>query len=324
MVKMNENYESYKIITSENFEKQLLKLNDELLEEIDFPNSSMDERTIKLLSENIKKRRKTEKNFDETFNLTSFLVGYDNTSVFSQQDSSPFPTVSFMHFYLVQTLKGIKEISDSSSKIFADLGCGSGFLGNYTLRNFKSAENGKIIFSDLFYESLDASLGSYLIEKKIDLEKAKSMIEKTKNGFCFNAENSPRLEFLAGDASLTMKDKKADISMACPTYIPYICEVFPQAYFIFGNVSRMIGSDFYFAHSNLADGLVETSAKAVDAKLTEISSKEMPLSIDTFSNIIYQKNPEEIVKLLLPKGLKYKKDEKCKIWHTIRVSKMSF
>ncbi len=85
-------------------------------------------------------------------------------------------------------------------------------------------------------------------------------------------------------------------------YIPEICEVFPKAFTLFGEVSKHIGEDFYVAHSSLSDKVVEEASKQTGARFADINSKEYLLDLST-TDSRRNKLGEETVEKLRPLGL---------------------
>jgi hypothetical protein len=310
----------YKLITEKGFGKQKLIDGEEVLAELDNPVTSVEDDVFR----NAKKELKQKPLF----------VGYDNAVVLVPNQGERFPLVSLAHYFLVETLSKNKQITTegnlSKGRVFADLGCGAGFLGNYISKNFPVImPHGKIIFGDLFPESINAAINAYAINHNFDFNKVIQV--QTAYGAQFMGKSGETLDFRIGDVRNTMLGEQIDVAVACPIYIPEICEVFPQAYEIFGAVAKSAGADFYFAHTSLSDKVVEAAAKKTGAKLVDINSQKFPFVIHTVDSSrditgLQSVNLEKLTSL----GLMLNKDKNEFLtrenfaFHYLRVSKFSY
>lgn len=298
--------DAYKIITSKGLEKQSFFDGNKIISSVEKPSSSVE----KDLIEKLVKQTDTK----------PVVVGYDNTICFLPWEEDRFPTVSMGHFFLADTLSNENSVRKKTSLV--DLGCGCGFSGNYMAKNFEGLQNGKVIFGDLFPESINAALNAYLTNN--DLNADEIQIRKNENVVSLNCRGDQTIEFRLGNVSITMYGEKIDVAVASPIYIPEICEVFPQAFELFGEVSKHIGADFYVAHSSLADKVVEYAAKKTGADLTDINSRRFALDLTTTDSRMVGLCEENIEKLL-PLGLIVKgSGENAQYLHELRVSKMSY
>ncbi len=298
--------DSYRIITKKGLEKQYLIDGKEVISSVEEPVSSIEPSIVEVL------RR-------QTINKP-VLVGYDNTITLLSGINDRFPNVSMTHFFLADTLSGNKDVRKARS--LADLGCGAGFSGNYAAKNFEGLQEGRIIFGDLFPESITAALNAYLINNELDPRQLE--IRQDEKSISVRGNEDQTIEFRVGDVMRTMYGETVEVAVASPIYIPEICEVFPQAFELFGRVSKSIGADFYVAHSSLADKVVEEAALQTGARLIDIRSGSFQLDLSVTD---WRRNQldEESIERLLTKGLVIEGSGKnIQYRHELRVSKMSY
>lgn len=310
----------YTLLTTKDFKKQILVDGTEVIAELNNPVTS--------LEDDVFRSAKTE------LSQKPLVIGYDNTIVLLPGENERFPVVSMTHYFLADVLSRDKKITSegnlSKGKVFADLGCGAGFLGNYISKNFPSImPHGKIVFADLFNESINAAAVAYGINHNFSLNE--SVIVPTQYGVQLLGVHGETLDFRIGDVRNTMADVQADVAVACPIYIPEVCEVFPQAYEVFGNVAKNAGADFYFAHSSLADKVVEVAAAKTGAKLTEINSRKFPFIIQTVDSSRANTDIRDAtLEKLTSLGLMLNEDKNVVLtrenfaYHYLRVSKFSY
>jgi hypothetical protein len=300
--------DTYEIITHRGLTKQSLIDGENTVCSVDNPVTSTESKLVQRL------RKQAERKL--------VLVGYDNTCVFLPGPQDRFPVPSLGHFFLADTLQDQDQVRRAQS--FADLGCGAGFLGNYIAKNFEGAREGRIIFGDLFSESINAALNAYMFNNepwKDDLQ-----ISREGHSVSVSGRGSQTIEFRVGDVNQTMHGDSANVAVACPIYIPGVCEVFPQAFALFGAVAKHMGADLYVAHSSLADKVVEAAAEQTGAKITKIRSQEFPLiasTVDTGKN----GNPledEETLRKLKGLGLIIEEGSNHPHKHMLRVTKFDY
>lgn len=246
------------------------------------------------------------------------LLGYDDVVVTGRTDGN-FPVVTIPHYVLAKALKEQGVAPD----VHADLGCGSGFLGNYAAKKLGARH---VKFGDLNPGALNEALSAYLINNRMGLEEARANLEAMPNGMRLQ-DGGRTIDLLAGDVRGTMQG--ADTMTACPLYVPGVCEVFPQAYSVFGMTAKQNGAPLYVAHSNLASPVVEDAASKLQMSLTDIARVEHPLTefrTDSRRAPIHREglNPE-VVEKLRTLGLRVKDDGEFSpraYFHDIIVSKM--
>ncbi len=296
----------YRIITSKGLKSQDLIDDDKVIYTVKDPVSSIEPSIFEQLI------KQTE--------MKPIAVGYDNTFAFLPEERNRFPAASMNHFFLADSLSKNTDVRNAKSLV--DLGCGAGFLGNYAAKNFEGLENGKIIFGDLFPESINAALIAYFANNELDPREMQ--ITQYENSISVRGKGKQVVEFRIGDVTQTMFKDKADLAVASPIYIPEICEVFPEAFELFGAVSKNIGADFYVAHSSLADKVIERAASVTGAKLSEINSQKRPLDLSV-TDSRRRTLDEEVIAKLLPMGLIVEKQgDKVSYQHELRVSKLSY
>ncbi len=296
----------YKIITNKGLDSQDLVDGDTVVSSVKAPVSSIESDLIDEL------RKKTMRK--------PLAVGYDNTISFLPGPGDRFPAVSMGHFLLADTLSD--EDSVRKARSLVDLGCGSGFLGNYAAKNFEGVQDGRVIFGDLFPESINAALNAYL--ENNGLEIADMLIKQKGDLFSLRGKGNQVVEFRVGDVSKTMYGNNVEVAVASPIYVPGICEVFPQAFALFGAVSKHIRADFYVAHSSLADKVVEQAADQTGASLVDINSREFPLDLST-TDSRRKGVDEETLEKLTPLGLIIKgSGDNVQYGHLLKVSRMSY
>ena len=233
------------------------------------------------------------------------LIGYGNTVVLPYDN----PLVSFGHFLLAKTLSELNIDSKEGKKI-VDLGTGSGFMGNYLSKNFNSLTNGELVFTDLSTESANAVIGAYLINHNLDISELD--LKQTENQVEFIGNNNTLIKIILVDVNETLKDHRADLSVASPVFIPGVQEVFPQAYSVFGKVAKKMSSEFYFSSSSMADNVILEASKNIGGKLEELVSLEMPIEVTRdYRHLDYMKN------------LGLRETEKGFV-HDLKVSKITF
>ncbi len=298
--------DAYKIITNKGLNGQSLVDGGRILSTVERPACSVEPELVDQL-----RKGSTRK---------PVVVGYDNTSVFLPGEHDRFPNVSMSHFFLADTLADNAVVR--KSKTLVDLGCGAGFSGNYAAKNFEGLQDGKVIFGDLFPESINAALNAYLANN--ELNPNEMQITQKGNALRVKGRGNQLVEFRVGDVSQTMYGAGADVSVASPIYIPEICEVFPQAFELFGAVSKHVGADLYVAHSSLSDKVVEEAAKQTGTRLIDVNSRGFPLDLSTTDSRRTGFN-EETVEKLRPLGLIVEGSrDNVRYGHQLRVSKMSY
>ncbi len=193
--------DTYKIITSKGLKTQDLVDGDRVISSVEGPVSSFEPGLADQL------RKQTTRK--------PVVVGYDNTISFLPGQHDRFPTVSMAHFFLADTLSNNDNIRKAKSLV--DLGCGSGFSGNYAAKNFERLQDGRIVFGDLFPESINATLNSYLANNGLSPEE----IQITQNGntFSVRGRGNQKMEFRVGDVNRTMYGDNVDVAIASPIYI---------------------------------------------------------------------------------------------------------
>ncbi len=300
---------TYKIITRPDLNEQVLLSEEEVLAKVNNPETSIEAEILEELNKQTEQR--------------PVLVGYDNTLVLPPGKGDMYPLVSMGHLLLADTLRHIPDVKDSGDKgrTMADLGCGSGFLGLFLANNFAGIIGRRILMGDLFPSSLNGVIRSYCLDKGLNLDDLDT--EQTDQGMRLTTTSLDLLDLRVGDVAQTMVGEEADIAVACPIFIPGICEVFPQAYQLFGAVAKEMGADFYFAHSNLADKVIEEAAQVNGAHISAIKEKEFPYypqRMDTASRS--REDLHERIEELVELGLR--KEDDGNMCHKLKVSKMSF
>ena len=294
-----------KILTSEDFIEQSIIFDGKKLQTMYGPTTSCEHSLFEALS--------------EKDDVNSVWIGYDNTFVLHPSGVFPFPAASFMHYFLANTLKE-RMVGERKGQTLVDLGCGSGFLGNYAARNIDALESGRIIFGDLSGNSVNAAIKAYDFNNPSG---ERSAIEKTPHGLVATGDNFITLDFRVGDAQETMQGEKGDVAVACPIYLPHACEVFPEAYVVFGQVAKNMGADFYFAHSEMANPLIERAANSLNARLEGIDERRFVLDLSTVDSSVMRKGgiDHSDIEKMVGLGLMQSVDQ---LTHKVRVSKMCF
>jgi hypothetical protein len=237
-----------------------------------------------------------------------FQIEFDDVKVFSRMsDAYPNPTLN--HFVLARYLRdqGVR------SRKVIDLGCGVGFLGNYGAVHLDPEV---IVFSDLNPAALNQSANSYQLNNKIGLKSAEIINHKYGVQLKTGAQS---LDLRLGNSGETLNEYDAQgcVSLCAPMYLPGICEVFPQAFQLFGLVAKNTGSTLYIGHSNLASDLVERAAISNGLHLNSKEEKKVPFSIE-YTDLRNRRLCEGLVQ----KGLEIGVDGK--VYHKLMVSQMSY
>ncbi len=276
--------------TSKNLKKQFLAGLEEKAIEIDEPESGVDRR----LNEEINRR-----------NIENYVIIYDETVVLPRtQDTIPNPTL--MHFTLAKYLKN--EVKKAEK--FLDLGCGTGFLGNYASKHLNPKE---LTFSDIALESLKLAIEAYKMNTGNNLNDA----EIREKGHMVEIKSKEKIINLArGDMLTTLENYDGDkgISTIAPAYIPEICENFPDIYSLAALTAKQTNMTLYIAHSNMADNLIEWASK--DSKLKREIIHEQKAPIDT--TYVDGRNTINTDKLI-EKGAEMQNN---KYYHKIIISKL--
>ncbi len=183
-----------------------------------------------------------------------FFFEYLGVKVLTRQ-SEAFPNPTFNHYTLAKFLNENKsQFNQNAHASFADLGSGVSYMGNFASMHLPFKE---IIFADLNPYAIDQAVFSYHSNHRILLTD-KLLIPHEYYGVIDSGKH--RLDFRIGDAQKTLANRSIDTAVACPMFIPYFCEVFPQAYELFARTAKRSGADLFVAHSSLAKPWVERAA----------------------------------------------------------------
>lgn len=240
--------------------------------------------------------------------LPIFQYEYDGIKALSRQNEG-YPDPTFNHFKLAQYLKQ----NITSAKGIIDMGCGAAFLGNYAAATIDLEE---VLFADMNPVALKQAVFSYQLNHPNSLETA-TQIHHERGTYI--KTNKHRLDLRIGDVTTTLKnfDGEDHISVACPMYMPELCEVFPQAYALFAKTAKDIGSKLYIAHSNLSNDLVEKSAQWAGSKLKSVSEEQVQLELEYIDS---SKDPKKVKETLQSLGLR---EYEGKPYHKIIISEFS-
>ncbi|MFT4309191.1 MAG: hypothetical protein ACMXYL_01750 [Candidatus Woesearchaeota archaeon] len=252
------------------------------------------------------------------------IVGYHNTVAMLPKNNDKFPVTGIMHYFLAKTLAEQELQLDNNT--IADLDCGSGFLGNYLGLNISGMDNGLLVFSDSYPESLDAAFLSYLINNNYELSEL--TLDKQIDRVLVSHDNGKRALFLRGHHMLSLEDIAADIAVCAPDYIPYLWDDHPESYYVLGQVSKNMGSELYVAHSSLSNDAVLDAVSRMNSSISTIGELETPLLLQVSGSrkLPTLNSPEgrEIVESLIDKGMRIITKNSYKIpYHTIMVSKIT-
>ena len=180
--------EAYKLITSKGLTRQDLVDGNRRISSVEKPVSSIESDLV----EELKREMNIVIKLSKQPVKKPVVVGYDNTIALLPGQYDRFPTVSMGHFFLADTLSN--ESCVRKAKSLVDLGCGCGFSGNYAAKNFEGLKNGRVIFGDLFPESINAALNAYLLNNGLSRDNVD--ISKTEHGLLMvNDQNDQLVEF---------------------------------------------------------------------------------------------------------------------------------
>jgi len=281
------------IETDRDLKEQYLIKSDQIVAKLNNPESSIDYQFYEFLTRN---------------NVSEFILKYQDTMIFPRNNGG-YPNPTMNHLVLAKYLKENKKKSHS----FVDLGCGTGFLGNFAKKDL-GIDN--IYFSDMNLNAINQSLSSYQLNNGVNLQ---NYLKENSNGkIIFDIKDKGNLVALIGDSNEMLNgfDLEGQIGTIAPMYVPEICEVFPQAYQVFASVAKNTGLKLYVAHSNLANDKVEEAAQKNGLSLNSVNEKEELFRIDYTDG-----RNRPIIKDLSSKGLKMKNGVP---YHTIMVSEMSY
>lgn len=237
-------------------------------------------------------------------------IGYDNVDVVCPSTQNKFSICSLEEFLLMKHLS--ENLPEGEKQTFVDIGCGSGFMGNYFGKNFKQAKGGEVVFADIQDEATQVSLSAYIYNNPPeDGELTVSKISPIELMLC--DMKGVNVRSITGNVLETLKDRKADIAVAAPSYIPHLAVGYDGAYQDFIQAAKMLGATLYIVHSNLTDNILMDVKKEAGGKIEEVESKEFELFLDFSDN--------EILREVRQLGLKVY-DERY--FHRLKVSQITF
>lgn len=284
------------VVTSQDLASQAVRAHalENIVEEVvNNPTDAIDPRILALMRE---------------MQAPSYKIEYENVQVLSRQDPA-YPNPTLNHFALGRFLGRTQP----DAKKFIDLGCGTGFLGNYAGKHLDCEE---IIFADMNPNAINQSLFSYGDNNGVDLQNCP--IERYDFGVKIKVGKDKTVDGRIGDVNQTMYgfDAEGCIAACAPMYIPDVCEVWPQAFITFGAVAQHIGADLYVGHSNLSNHMLEDAAGKLGMKLECRNEAEVPF-VAEYADFHRRGIVEES---LTAKGLRV--DREGKAYHKLMVSKL--
>jgi len=276
------------IVTAEDLITQKLISGKDILGEIKNPTDSADTRLLEVAKER------------------SYLIEFDSVQVLSRQ-SPLYPNPTLNHYALARFLRK----NNITAYKGLDLGCGAGFLGNYSVQELGIKE---VVFSDLHPEALNQSLFAFQINQDIDLESC--LQTPLRDGIRISAPKHS-IELRCGPSQNTMQgyDGEDGIALAAPMYLPGICEIFPQAYEVFAYTAKNIGARLFIGHSSLAKDLIERAADRFGMSLNARNEQEVPFVAEYEDYRKNKGNLDELVK----KGLVVRGED---LYHDLMVSEL--
>ncbi|MBI5065491.1 methyltransferase [Candidatus Woesearchaeota archaeon] len=233
---------------------------------------------------------------DTVFALFSYplkITEYENTSLEFEQQNYPGvwgPSIDTLLF-----CKALKKLNSNNFKTAIEMGCGSGFISKYLINN------SKIKRMDL------ADLNKYAIKC------AKNNIKNKK------------AKFHVGDALKFLKNKKYDLILCNPPYIPRPKSIddnpyegiYLLNYLITKAKNNLTKNGVIITNiSSLCEHLVKPLAKENNVKITILESLEVPLKVYNVLN-----NPAWM-KYLLKRGLKKQLKQGYEYWQKINIVKI--
>lgn len=250
-----------------------------------------------------------------------FVFEYDGVKVLERLETG-YPDVTMNHYAVSRHLQD----QGISAQVFADLGSGVGFNGNYASMHLDAPH---IVFADLNPHAMNNAMMAYALNHGPEIVRNASREQKGTYQTVMET-GKHTLDFRLGDVLHTL-DSSIDVAVAAPMFIPGICEVFPNAFRIFAFAAKKAGAELYIGHSNISRDWILGAAREAGSRVEETPIREIPLSFEytdekyfTVSQLAREELVPQVESALTNLGMRVNTEDldRPKYWHTLMVSRL--